>query len=436
MVKDLRNILSQHSDYFFTDEQFKNSLFSIHKLGDKYSLSASDVVFNKDMAGLKQKIKDINKIEKHQTSENIEKKFSNINLYEKERGVQKVMKIAKHMGTELQYEFKKIDDKHSYFYLNTEVPMQKESIPNNLADYKNPIENFQELKDIFENNEIILFFKGAFNQKSLLNLLSTVESQLNHSTVTTKIYNLMVEMLQNISKHADYFTEEVNWKPGIFLITETEDKFVLTSGNYVANDKLDKLRKKIDFSNSLNENELIKEYNRILQNFSIDQKRGLGLLDLRRKSKSNLDCFYHTIDEKFTFFIIQVNVLKQKILNALIIEETQDTPRVHFDPRNNIFELSRKSLPEDASDFYEPVVRWLKEYSLRPNKKTDFVFKFEYYNTTSSLYISKIIAVLVELSKTTEVKVYWYHNKMDEDMMNNGLDFMNLNDLDMDVIAY
>ena len=89
-------------------------------------------------------------------------------------------------------------------------------------------------------DNVILFFKGAFNQNSLLNLLSIVESQLHESTITVKIYNLMVEMLQNISKHADNFSQEMDWKPGIFLITETEDNYILISGNYIRNEKIER----------------------------------------------------------------------------------------------------------------------------------------------------------------------------------------------------
>jgi glucose-6-phosphate-specific signal transduction histidine kinase len=84
-----------------------------------------------------------------------------------------------------------------------------------------------------------------------LNLLTIVESQFKESSITVKIYSLLMEMLQNISKHADNFHQEVNLKPGIFIITENEDKLNLVSGNYIRNNKIDKLKETLNYINLL-----------------------------------------------------------------------------------------------------------------------------------------------------------------------------------------
>ena len=69
---------------------------------------------------------------------------------------------------------------------------------------------------------------------------------------------------------------------------------------------------------------------------------------------------------------------------VLNIESTEDTPKVIFDPANNNFELSGRSLPEDAPSFYGPMLEWLDEYyGGSPLPSTIFDFKLEYFNTAS-----------------------------------------------------
>ena len=121
-------------------------------------------------------------------------------------------------------------------------------------------------------------------------------------------------------------------------------------------------------------------------------------------------------------------------MSALIIDATQDTPRVHFDPKNNIFEISNKSLPEDANDFYRPVIDWLENYKRKPNKKTDFSFKLEYFNTASARYITQIINILDKLAKKNEVKIYWYYQEIDEDMLALGEEFYEMTDVEFELV--
>ena len=47
-------------------------------------------------------------------------------------------------------------------------------------------------------------------------------------------------------------------------------------------------------------------------------------------------------------------------MEKLIIEETEDTPEIILDPEQNIFKISKISVPENALDFYKPVLEWIK----------------------------------------------------------------------------
>jgi len=124
-------------------------------------------------------------------------------------------------------------------------------------------------------------------------------------------------------------------------------------------------------------------------------------------------------------------------MEPLDIKATNDTPRVLFDPDNNLFEISGRSLPEDVVTFYQPVLDWLDEYTRTPLKKTDFVFKYIYFNTATSKLVQDILTRLEHLhEKGSEVKVSWYYEQDDEDMLDLGIEFKENVNIAFEIIGY
>ncbi|OQY04312.1 MAG: hypothetical protein B6I20_03320 [Bacteroidetes bacterium 4572_117] len=121
-------------------------------------------------------------------------------------------------------------------------------------------------------------------------------------------------------------------------------------------------------------------------------------------------------------------------MNAQIIEPTIQTPYICFDPHNNKFEISGKSLPEDADEFYKPLIKWLENYKKNPNKETNFNIKLDYYNTSSARYINTIIKVLANLSLTHKVKIFWYYREIDEDMQLMGEGYSESTGVDFELV--
>ncbi len=121
-------------------------------------------------------------------------------------------------------------------------------------------------------------------------------------------------------------------------------------------------------------------------------------------------------------------------MEPLFIEATKDTPRIHFDPQKNIFEISKLSLPEDAIEFYKPVFKWLREYMQNPNPMTVFDFNIEYFNTASSKQIIQLLLLLEELNKKSKVKVRWHYKDIDEDMKELGEEYANIINIDFELV--
>lgn len=107
-------------------------------------------------------------------------------------------------------------------------------------------------------------------------------------------------------------------------------------------------------------------------------------------------------------------------MEKLTIEATSDTPKVILDTQSGTFEIGQRCFPEDAVSFFSGSMEWIKNYTKNPNPTTHFNFKLEYFNTSSSKQIFKILLLLVELSKQSEVIISWHYNKEDSDMLSSG----------------
>ena len=124
-------------------------------------------------------------------------------------------------------------------------------------------------------------------------------------------------------------------------------------------------------------------------------------------------------------------------MDILDIKATNDTPRVLFDPENEIFEISGRSLPEDVVSFYQPVIEWLEEYRHLPNDKIEFVFKYIYFNTATSKLIQDILIRLEQINESgNDVVVIWYYEQDDEDMMDLGEEFKEYVDLPFELVPF
>lgn len=123
-------------------------------------------------------------------------------------------------------------------------------------------------------------------------------------------------------------------------------------------------------------------------------------------------------------------------MNDLIIEATEETPRIFFKQDENIFIISERSLPENAVEFYTPIFEWLEQYRTKPNTITIFDFKLDYFNTASAKQITKLLLLLEGISKTSQVKIRWFFKKGDLDMESSGLRYDKLIDMKFELIEY
>lgn len=123
-------------------------------------------------------------------------------------------------------------------------------------------------------------------------------------------------------------------------------------------------------------------------------------------------------------------------MDVLLIEATDDSPKVIFDTANSVYQISGRSLPENAIGFYQPVFDWLQNYLQEPNPSTTFEFQLEYFNTASAKQLAKVLLFLEKLSSKSDVIVKWYYKSDDVDMLASGQRYAKLINVKFEVIEH
>jgi hypothetical protein len=111
-------------------------------------------------------------------------------------------------------------------------------------------------------------------------------------------------------------------------------------------------------------------------------------------------------------------------MENLTIEKTGYTPYVNFNSEDGIMEISGVSSPEDSVKFYQPLVKWLEDYSETGADHATLIFKMEYFNTSSTVFLLRIMRTVVKMKECGKmVNIQWYHKTNDDDMIEAGQEF-------------
>ncbi|TAL69269.1 MAG: DUF1987 domain-containing protein [Bacteroidetes bacterium] len=281
-------------------------------------------------------------------------------------------------------------------------------------------------------SEIFLDYTGMVNQETIDHLLKALKKSKEFisldKTTGKRVYAILVECLENISKHS---VKNSSVDPGFLPFISAgkqKDKIVIKTGNPIHEDKTAKLVGKLNQINQMEEEALAVLYEKIINKEmkQDDNGAGLGFIIMKLKSGNKIDYSINMIDNSFYLFEMNISINKYT-MRKLIIDKTASSPKVILDPDKNVFEISGESRPPDVGSFYGEILGWLDDYSLyllksqESNDPVVFNFDLEYFNSSSAKYILDFCKQMASVrSKGPSIEVRWQYEKDDTDMLEAG----------------
>ena len=126
-------------------------------------------------------------------------------------------------------------------------------------------------------------------------------------------------------------------------------------------------------------------------------------------------------------------------METLTIKKTKTTPQIKFDKKSGVLEISGRSIPENSSKFYEPILKWIDKYNLEPSKQTILKIYLEYFNTSSSKYLYEIFKRFEELhnrENENNVRIEWFYEKGVDELAETGEDYSDIINIPFDIKIY
>lgn len=114
-------------------------------------------------------------------------------------------------------------------------------------------------------------------------------------------------------------------------------------------------------------------------------------------------------------------------MERLTLSATQLTPLVDFDYERRVLLMQGESYPENAADFYRPILASLREYlgGAGQQGKTAVEFQFAYVNSSSTRSLQQLLTLLDTAARDgADVDVRWLVAADDDSMVELGTDLL------------
>lgn len=125
-------------------------------------------------------------------------------------------------------------------------------------------------------------------------------------------------------------------------------------------------------------------------------------------------------------------------MEALYIDKRKDTPKVIFDPQQDIFRFEGKCHPENIRIFFQPIMEWLDSYYeeiKNSDKKLNVDLNFEYLNSASYKFLIELMRKFSVFHENGNlVEITWYYEEEDDDMKESGTELIEMSDIQIPFI--
>lgn len=175
-----------------------------------------------------------------------------------------------------------------------------------------------DLYNRMESDKVLLSFKGDVTSDLTASVLHIIEQRLidmqESPKLRKKVYNVMVECLQNLYHHIDAAfdnnAKDPNKKTAIFMIGLNSRGYSITTGNYIETARVGSFSERLDRINSLSPEELKQFYKEVLSSDERSEKGGggLGMIDIARKTGKKLNYDFKPVSDTLTFFSLNINI--------------------------------------------------------------------------------------------------------------------------------
>jgi hypothetical protein len=310
VLESLQNI-SKHGERNYNGMM---PLVTYSRAGEGYRVLTANVISTDNVGELQKRLEKVNSLTSAEIKDLYKNILMNSEFSNKGGAGLGLIEMAIKTGNKLDFDFQPAGNGFSYFILSKTVDSTGIGMHNGTPYARYNGVPIVSLEHMMADNDIHMIWSGHLSSVIGEEVLSLAESRFTDEDVDTvmrkRIFSIMVEMLENVSKYNPGRELEKKLGMPLMILKIKNGKFIITTGNLILNNNIKELEYKIDQINNRSLEELKELYYSSLSNLSIEAEStgNLGLVSMARKSAGSLDYSFEKINDLYSYFKLTVKV--------------------------------------------------------------------------------------------------------------------------------
>jgi len=173
------------------------------------------------------------------------------------------------------------------------------------------MDSVKRIEQELAHKNVLLSHIGILDPDIMTRLFMQTEEILHHQNsrfaIVKRVYNLVVEAVQNVYHHS---AKAEHSSPPCFYLACADNNYEVITGNAIFVHQLTKVEDKINKVNQLDRESLTTLYRETLDNGIVSEKggSGLGFIEMKRRSRNNLEYKFLTLDKEVAYFLLKITV--------------------------------------------------------------------------------------------------------------------------------
>jgi hypothetical protein len=306
MIESFQNILRYGDEPINKKLDYQKEMFLVRNIGGTFYIGSVNLIENQKVNYVQTKLNEVNDLDEEDLHQLYRKILTNNKFTDAGGAGLGFIEMARKTNQKLQYDFIKINEEYSYFYLLIRVKIEPDSIENlTLMD----ISWVKNLHTQMCHNHIVMLHKGNYSPEVIDPVIFIVENNIISEAINVQklTFNVIREAIDNVSHHSMAKNEE---KEAIFIIGKKDNENYISTGNYIESTKVVHLEEQLDLISKLSPEALQNLYSKTLEKKKNrnDKKIAIGLLEIAVESKNRINYQFSKIDNEISFYTFDVIV--------------------------------------------------------------------------------------------------------------------------------
>jgi len=307
MIESFQNIVRYADSHRFAEaEDLTHEIFLTRNIGDTFYIITSNLIENKKIGYVKEKLFEVNNLDEEGLKQLYIQILKNREISEKGGAGLGFIEMVRKTKGKLEFDFVPVNDEVSFFYFQIILKLAENT---EKPDFKLDIKEAKKLHKIFSSEDVLLVHKGDFSQEAIKPVLVMVEDNIKKDNLQNKrkVFHMLVETLQNISKHAYCNNEH---REGILILCKNKTGYIVNTGNLIEKSKVKQFKDYLEELQNLSKEELDEYYKKVLREGSIHDniEHGLGFIDIMRECHKNVTFNFIKYNNNLEYFALSLQL--------------------------------------------------------------------------------------------------------------------------------